>query len=743
MKVIHLISGGDSGGAKTHVHSLLQNLTRTIDVTMVCFMEGPFAQEARELGIRTVVLPGRNLLRTYHTLKRMIREEGYEIIHCHGARGNMMGALLRRATGLPVVTTVHSDYRLDYLGRPFSRLSYGTINTIALRLLDYRIGVSDAMTDLLISRGFDPDKLFTIYNGIDFTPRTPALGREEYFHSVGLEADGDSVVVGIAARLNPVKDIATLVRGFAIAHQSCPKLRLLIAGDGEQMDMLKKLSAELGVERQVCFAGWIADTDSFYHAIDINTLTSLSETFPYSLTEGARAALPTVASRVGGVPYLIEHGIHGLLFEAGDAEGLARCLVSLAQDPTLREHLGQRLYQRAKADFSLESTLERQLTIYRTILRRQERKKNLRGRRDGALVCGAYGRGNAGDDAILEAIVTELRQIDPDLPIWVLSRNPDDTRLTYRVNSIYTFAFPRFLRRMGKTRLYINGGGSLMQDVTSHRSLWFYLFTISAAKRLGCQVMMYGCGIGPIHSPANRRRAAKVLQKSVDAITLRDTHSREELEDMGVTNPKIILSADPTVILPAAPEQVVDGILESQGIDPRGRYIGFALRPWPGFEEKASLFGAAADYAYEKYGLIPVFLPIERRLDVGAAKLAAQHMKAPHYILPETGSSDHTIGLFARMQVVVSMRLHALVFAAGQGVPLVGVVYDQKISSFLSYIGQDLYTDLDAVTVEALRAHIDAACGRIGDEAFLSGGVNRLRQVEQRNSETARALLER
>ena len=743
MKVIHLISGGDSGGAKTHVHSLLQNLTRTIDVTMVCFMEGPFAQEARELGIRTVVLPGRNLLRTYRTLKRMIREEGYEIIHCHGARGNMMGALLRRATGLPVVTTVHSDYRLDYLGRPFSRLSYGTINTIALRLLDYRIGVSDAMTDLLISRGFDPDKLFTIYNGIDFTPRTPALGRAEYFRSVGLEADGDSVVVGIAARLNPVKDIATLVRGFAIAHQSCPKLRLLIAGDGEQMDMLKKLSAELGVERQVCFAGWITDTDSFYHAIDINTLTSLSETFPYSLTEGARAALPTVASRVGGVPYLIEHGIHGLLFEAGDAEGLARCLVSLARDPTLREHLGQRLYQRAKADFSLESTLERQLTIYRTILRRQERKKNLRGRRDGALVCGAYGRGNAGDDAILEAIVTELRQIDPDLPIWVLSRNPDDTRLTYRVNSIYTFAFPRFLRRMGKTRLYINGGGSLMQDVTSHRSLWFYLFTISAAKRLGCQVMMYGCGIGPIHSPANRRRAAKVLQKSVDAITLRDTHSREELEDMGVTNPEIILSADPTVILPAAPEQVVDGILESQGIDPKGRYIGFALRPWPGFEEKAALFGAAADYAYEKYGLTPVFLPIERRLDVGAARLAAQHMKAPHYILPETGSSDHTIGLFARMQVVVSMRLHALVFAAGQGVPLVGVVYDQKISSFLSYIGQDLYTDLDAVTVEALRAHIDAACGRIGDEAFLSGGVNRLRQVEQRNSETARALLER
>ncbi len=139
---------------------------------------------------------------------------------------------------------------------------------------------------------------------------------------------------------------------------------------------------------------------------------------------------------------------------------------------------------------------------------------------------------------------------------------------------------------MRKTHLYINGGGSLMQDVTSHRSLWFYLFTISWAKRLGNQVMMYGCGIGPIHSPANRRRASRVLQRSVDAITLRDTHSAEELEDMGVTKPQVILSADPTVILPAAPAQVVDGILESQGIDPHGRYIGFALRPWPGLRPR-------------------------------------------------------------------------------------------------------------------------------------------------------------
>ena len=93
------------------------------------------------------------------------------------------------------------------------------------------------------------------------------------------------------------------------------------------------------------------------------------------------------------------------------------------------------------------------------------------------------------------------------------------------------------------------------------------------------------------------------------------------------------------------------------------------------------------------------------------------------------------------MQVVVSMRLHALVFSAGQGVPLVGVVYDQKISSFLNYIGQDLFTDLNDVTYEGLCAHIDAAVKRIGDTEFLSGGVDRLRQVERRNSQAAEKLL--
>ncbi|MCI8594014.1 MAG: polysaccharide pyruvyl transferase CsaB [Oscillospiraceae bacterium] len=738
MKVVHLISGGDTGGAKTHVHSLLSRLRDEIDVTMVCFMEGPFAEEARALGIRVVVMPGRNVFKVYRKLKQFVLSEGFDLIHCHGARGNLMGTLLRRAAGVPVVTTVHSDYRLDYLGRPLSRVTYGVVNTMALRRMDYRIGVSEAMVDLLIDRGFKPGKLFSIYNGLDFSPRPVKLQREEYLRSVGLQADGDSVVVGIAARLDPVKDVGTLIRGFAKAYERCPKLRLLIAGDGQQMNELKALSSSLGLEEVCVFAGWISDVDSFYNAIDVNTLTSLSETFPYALTEGARAGLPTVSSRVGGVPYLIEHGVTGFLFPAGDADALANCLVRLADSASLRERLGAALYQKASTEYSLERTVSRQLEIYWAVLRRQNRPKG----RDGVLVCGAYGRGNAGDDAILEAILIELRSIDPDLPLWVLSRNPKSTMHTYRTNAIYTFALPKFLWRMGRTKLYINGGGSLMQDVTSRRSLWFYLFTISAAKALGNKVLMYGCGIGPIRYAQNRRLAAGVLQKRVDAITLRDTHSKSVLEELGVTAPEITLSADPTVILPADQGAVIDAMMENQGLDPGGQYIGFGLRPWPGFSAHTAVLAAAADYAYKRHGLTPVFLPIERGKDVEAAKAVAGQVTVPCHVLTETGGSSHTIGLLARMQVVVSMRLHALVFAAGQGVPLVGVVYDPKVSSFLDYVGQDLYLDLNAVTLPGLTALIDAAVARREDKQFRMESVKRLREVECHNSEAAKKLLE-
>ena len=741
MKVIHLISGGDSGGAKTHVLSLLQNLNKTITAQLVCFRDGPFAEEARQMGIPTMIFGGNNVFRTRRKLAAYIKEGGYELIHCHGSRANMIGAMLRRPTGLPVVTTVHSDYRLDYMGRPFSHLTFGTINALALRKLDNRIGVSDAMVDLLISRGFPPDRVYAIYNGIDFTPPAPQGDRLAYLRSLGANVDRDSVVVGIAARLNPVKDMSTLIRGFAAGYAQCPRLRLVIAGEGPEKDKLAALARELGVQEQVCFAGWISGgMDPFYAALDINALTSLSETFPYALTDGTRFHLATVATAVGGIPYLIDQDVNGYLFQPGDWQALGGYLAALGNDDDLRHRLGEKLYEKASTHFSIQKTVATQLQIYESILRRHRRPAAAR---DGVVICGAYGRGNAGDDAILEAILQEMRSIDQDMPITVLSKDPKSTRLTYRVQAVHRSNLLAWHTAMSSSRLYINGGGSLIQDVTSRRSLWFYLANIRAAKHAGSRVQMYGCGIGPVIRENHRKLTARVINQSVDAITLREPDSLEELRSMGVTRPEILLTADPALTLPRAPEDKTDSLLLRAGIPPRGKYLCFALRRWKGFEEKAPFFRAAAEYAYRTYGLTPIFLAAEKHQDPGAGQLAARGLSIPHYFLNDPGGAGTIIGALSRMQAVVAMRLHALIFAAGQGIPLAGVVYDPKVSAFLRYIGQEQFVDLADLTEENLRSMIDQCMVQAGHPEAQAAAVRRLQDMEHKNVEVARRLLER
>lgn len=734
MKVIHLISGGDTGGAKTHVHSLLQNLSRGMDITLVCFRGGPFAREAAELGIETRVCSG-GFFSALREVRRMIAEEGFELVHTHGSRANLAGAMLRSTCGRPVVSTIHSDYRLDYMGRPLAAATYGVLNVLALRRIKYHVGVSDAMRDLLISRRFPRETTFAIYNGLDFSREPKRHDRAAFCARVGADVAPGDIVVGAAARLDPVKDLATLVRGFAAAREGHPELKLIIAGEGPERPALEALAEELGVRGAVTLAGWLDDMEEFYSALDINSLSSLSETFPYALTEGAAYRLPTVASAVGGIPRLIEDGKTGFLFAPGDWEKLGARLAQLASDPGLRERLGAAVHERAAREFSVEATCREQRAVYEEILEREARG------RSGVVICGAYGMGNSGDEAILDAIVAEMRAIDPLMPLTVMTRDPAGASARLGLTAVHTFNFPRFLAVMRRRALYINGGGSLIQDVTSRRSLWYYLFTLRAAKRLGCKVMMYGCGIGPVKRPGGVERTRRVLNSCVDAITLREPDSIEELARFGVTKPEIILASDPALTLPSAPAEEVDAALEAAGAAPGGKYICFALRLWPGFGEKAGVFAAAARHAHEAYGLTPVFLPINHLDDGQAAALVAEKLgDTPHVLLPGPMSSALVIGLMSRMQVVVSMRLHGLIFAAGQGVPLIGVSYDPKVTAFLRCV------DAGCVPLEGLEEGelcrlIDGAAARSGDAAALEENVRKLRAIEHRSMETAARLL--
>ena len=736
MKILHLISGGDVGGAKTHVLSLLAGLNRSESVHLVCFMEGEFAAEARLLGIPTTVVAGSNPLNSRKRILAMIRHDGYQLIHCHGAKANMLGALLRKKAGIPVVSTVHSDYRLDYMGRPLAALTYGNINKLALRKFDAWVGVSHGMTELLTSRGFDPQRLYPLYNGVDFSNIPPVVAREEYLEKLGLKVTEDTVVYGIAARINPVKDMETLVRAFALAVKECPNIRLVIAGEGEQEALIRSLAGALCPEGTVFFAGWVKDMYSFYNALDVNLLTSLSETFPYALTEGSRMGCATISSRVGGVPYLIDDGINGFLFEPRDVDALAAHMTCLAKDSILRRQMGQALQEKTRQEFSLDAMVEKQKQIYASILRRTER---LQRERDGVVICGAYGRGNCGDNAILNAIVEQLHRIDPDLPITALSRKPSQTKLIAGINAVYTFHIFRIGRLLRRSKLYISGGGTLMQDATSTRSLLYYLFSIRQAAKNGCRVMLYGCGVGPISRSKNRRRAAATLNRYAHAISVRDEYSLQFLQELQVTKPEIHLTADPALLMDAPDNGPMQTYLRRNGIAADRGYVMFALRPWEGFQGKLDDLAAACTYVYEQYGRTPVLYAMEPRKDEAANAAVAKKLRCPYVQLSAGQDGRQVLALVKQMDAVVSMRLHSLIFAAGQGVPVVGVVYDPKVSGFLDYLGQKRYLSLEDVTAQDLKALIDQA---LTQKAADETAIERLRSLAAENAQLAKALLE-
>ncbi len=708
MRIIHVISGGDVGGAKTHVLSLVKGLAAEHEVLLTCFISGAFSEEATAMGIPTEVFAGMSFPAVRRRLLGLIRERKFDLVHCHGSRANLMGRWLKSSVDVPVITTVHSDPKLDYMGRPLKAMTYGTANRLALRGLDGWVCVSDQLKKLFDGSGFDPHYTFTITNGIDFSSPYEGPDREDYWRSVGFSVAPGDVVFGIAARLTPVKDIPTLIRAFSQVRAQYPSVRLAIAGDGEQKAELMALSAELCPEGSVCFLGWVSDMKAFFHSIDVNMLTSVSEGLPYAIPEGARMHCATIATAVGAIPQIVQEGRTGFLVEPRDVDRLAARMLQVAQDQQLRRQLGEAIYDLTREKYSVEATVQLQTSIYRDILERSRREAQ---GRDGVLICGSYGKGNVGDETILEAILQQLRQHDRNLPICVMSRDPRQTAQHNGVRAIFTFNPLKTRKFMKRSTLFISGGGSLIQDATSTRSLLFYLHSIKYAHKYGCKVMMYGCGIGPVHRERNRHRASAIIDACADVISLRDPESRQELQRIGVKRPVVRVTADPA-LLQCIPEEKMpeyERFLSEAGMDRQGRYCLFSLRPWGSARQKVELFAEVAEYVYRHHGLIPVFFRFEPGRDQEITQSVADLVKCPKIILPDVREYALIGALVRDMKLVFSMRLHALIFAAGQGTPVVGISYDPKVKGFMDYMGQKNCVDLEAVTAEGLCAMVDSA----------------------------------
>lgn len=177
---------------------------------------------------------------------------------------------------------------------------------------------------------------------------------------------------------------------------------------------------------------------------------------------------------------------------------------------------------------------------------------------------------------------------------------------------------------------------------------------------------------------------------------------------MNVTKPQIRMAADPATSLIPVSDDEASRYLRQRGVPPEGNYICFALRPWGDFHDFES-FAKAAEYAYHRYGLTALFLPIEVPRDLSACRQTVSKMQTPHYVLADAPEDVClTMALLRKMKLVCGMRLHSIVFSAVACAPFFAVSYDIKVSGFMNYIGlSDHCCTLNQVTMPWLCEQID------------------------------------
>jgi glycosyltransferase involved in cell wall biosynthesis len=374
-KVLMLISGGETGGSRKHVLSLLERLAACIPVHLVCLMQGPVYDEAIAKGLPVSLLQqaSRRDMRVIEALSRRIGEEGFTHLHSHGGRANFVAAVLKRrwrkthaSSPLRFLTTIHSDIYRDYIHQPgWKRWLFTRLNLWALRRFDHYIAVSQAFARQLEADGFPSGRISVVYNGIDLEQPVPPYTRQQLSDLSGLRFEERDLILTMVGRLHPVKEIPVFLHSFSRLLQEGWPLKALLVGDGPERERLQELIRTLQLEPHVALLGFRQDVEALLGASDLSVLTSRSESFPFVILESIKAGTPVVATQVGGIPDLLPEEC---LFQPGDVEGLAAVLKRLLGQPQRLCELASELRQRVSREFSLQALTDKHLEIYKRVM---------------------------------------------------------------------------------------------------------------------------------------------------------------------------------------------------------------------------------------------------------------------------------------------------------------------------------------------------------------------------------------
>jgi glycosyltransferase involved in cell wall biosynthesis len=373
VRVVTLIDFmGTHGGAEGLALSVATRLDRERFESTLCVSRWPLPgpasaasavalEDLSASGVRLFGLGRRGKLDVWvwARLARLLRREHVDVLHAHKFGSNVWGTLLGRITRVPVVLA--HEHTWSYEGKPLRRF---LDRQLIARGADRFIAVSrEDQRRMIEIEHIDPRHTLFIPNGV--VPLPPPSGRDV---RAELGVEPNAAVIGVVGGLRLQKAHDVLLRAVALLVERWPNLRALIVGDGPERASLERLTAQLGLQHTVQFLGSRTDVPDLLSALDIAVCCSDFEGSPLAVMEYMEASLPVVASAVGGLPDLIEPGVHGLLVPPRDPPALAEALAELLGDPQRARAMGARGRERRRAEFDIDVLVRRLEDLYLELL---------------------------------------------------------------------------------------------------------------------------------------------------------------------------------------------------------------------------------------------------------------------------------------------------------------------------------------------------------------------------------------
>jgi glycosyltransferase involved in cell wall biosynthesis len=363
LRLLLVVDSLEVGGAERHVVDLAAALRRKgHEVEVACSVAGGLAERLQEAGVPFRPLTDRLVKRRVSPayargVRRLIRVKTFDLVHAHIYASAVAAAIATRKTGPQLVITEHTEASWQtWWTRRVSRWAHGRAS--------HTIAVSTPIRRRLIEKDrVPPDRVSLIPNAVVPAPDDPP-------DLSGVLPDGwpEGPLVGVVARLQPEKGVATFLEAAARVSRFSPETRFLVAGDGPLCEELQGLAERLGMEDRVLFLGYRSDARALMGLLDVLVVPSMTEGSPLIVLEAMAAGVPVVASDVGGVPDQARHGEEGLLVPPGDPEALAGAMGELLRDPKRARRLGAAGRRRTENGFSHETLVRRIEGVYRAVL---------------------------------------------------------------------------------------------------------------------------------------------------------------------------------------------------------------------------------------------------------------------------------------------------------------------------------------------------------------------------------------